>query len=287
MKKILLAIAFAALSMTAMRAEEKTKIYSFDDITRIEASMLYEVHITEGTSGQVKVVYEEDYEKHLRVKYIGDECRLKLQLNDIPKKFKRGHQPVIHVYIEMDRIDEIELSGAGSLIFNGRFSGSKDLDISMSGVSGISGLTIDGTDLSIFCSGSCRSEISGDFSDSVEIDFSGACKGKYNLNAKELSGELSGAAKVSIEGKIATYTEMELSGASKLDMKGSTESFEFEVSGASNIDAKDFIAQNARGILSGASQAQIHAVKSLVYESTRATRMNIYGSPEIEHRTDD
>ena len=83
MKKLLLTIAAAALSFLALAAEEKTKVYEFGDITRIEASFLYDVHITEGTSGNVKVVYESDYEKHLRVKYRESESKLLLELSSL------------------------------------------------------------------------------------------------------------------------------------------------------------------------------------------------------------
>ena len=88
MKKLLLTIAAAALSFLALSAEEKTKVSEFGDITRLEVSFLYEVHITEGTSGKVTVVYESDYEKHLRVKYRESDSQLLLHLDEIPKKFK-------------------------------------------------------------------------------------------------------------------------------------------------------------------------------------------------------
>ena len=286
MKRSLMTIAFIALTLTALKAEENTNVYNFGDITRIQASMVYEVHVTEGTSGRVTIVFESDYQKHIGVKYNEKKSELSLQLNDIPNKFKRGNQPAIKVYLEMDRIDAITLMGAGTVIFDGDFSGGNDLQISMSGTAKIYGLRADGKDLNINSSGACKTEVSGNFSKSVEIEHSGASKGEYNLNARELCCEMSGAAKASIQGQFDDSAEIQVSGACNLEMEGSTEHFQFEASGASYIAAKDFIAKNVRGVLSGASQADIHAVRSIVYDSSRTTKINIYGSPSVKLTTD-
>ena len=78
MKRLFLTIAFAAISVFGLMAEEKTEVYEFGDITRIDSGFLYQIHITEGTSGKVTIVYESEYEKHLRVKYSKGESKLSL-----------------------------------------------------------------------------------------------------------------------------------------------------------------------------------------------------------------
>ena len=285
MKRLFLTIALAAVSVFGLMAEEKTKVYEFGDITRLEAGFLYQLHITEGTSGKVKIVYESDYEKHLRVKYTKSGSSLRLGLDDIPNKFKRGNQPHIHVYLEMDRIDEIMISGGGSdAFFDGEFTG-EDVDISLGVAANLSSLKLHSTDLNVSCSGASKAYIDAVASNGVNVEMSGASRGEFNITAKEMEVELSGATDVRIKGTIHEKAEVELSGASEIELEGSVKDFKFEASGASSIYAKDFIAFNARGQLSGASKGKIYAEKSIVYDNSKASKIQIYGLASLKLST--
>lgn len=279
MKKLLLTIAAAALSFLALSAEEKTKVYEFGDITRLEVSFLYEVHITEGTSGKVTVVYESDYEKHLRVKYRESDSQLLLHLDDIPKKFKRGDQPYINVYIEMDRIDAITLTGAGKAFFDGDFK-SDDLRIDMSGAAGLSGLEVRGDNLSMHCSGAVKAGITGNFDRRVRIEMSGAAKGRLGINTSELSGELSGACSLAYEGD-ADDCEFECSGACKLELTGKGKQLDLEGSGACRLNTRYFTADEVNLELSGASRADVYAGKVLRHDVSTVSKLTYYGNAEL------
>ena len=285
MKKLLLTLAIAALSLAGLKAEEKTKIYSFDDIRGIEVSYLYELHIKEGTSGNVSVVYESEYDKHIKVRYRENEGKLILELNDIPDKFKRGEQPAIHVYLEMDHITSIMLTGAGKAYFDGQFT-SKDLDISASGAAKLSGLNVNGKNLDIDFSGASKAEVSGTFDNNIEMDMSGASKGNFRINASRLNAEFSGASNISNEGDIKESI-IECSGASKVELNGKGDSLEIEGSGACRIDARYFKVREAEIELSGASKADIHADQLLKYNVSRVSKMIYYGNAELVNLNDD
>lgn len=285
MKKLLLTIAVATLSSLVLMAEEKTKVYEFGDITRIEASFLYEVHITEGTSGKVKVVYEGDYEKHLRVKYRESETMLLLELNDIPKKFKRGDQPYINVYIEMDHIDAITLMGAGKAFFEGEFT-SDNLRIAMSGASGLSGLDVRGYRLDLNFSGASRAGITGSFKKGAEIEMSGATKGKLRIDTPELNGELSGACSLTFEGNIDDC-ELECSGACKVELSGKGKQIDLEGSGACVLNTRNFTAEDVDLELSGASRAEVYAEKTLRYDVSTVSKLTYYGNAELFNLNND
>lgn len=285
MKKLLLTIATAALSFLALSAEEKTKVYEFGDITRLEVSFLYEVHITEGTSGKVTVVYESDYEKHLRVKYRESDSHLLLHLNDIPTKYKRGNQPHINVYIEMDRIDAITLTGAGKAFFDGDFK-SENLRIDMSGASGLSGLEVEGANLNMNCSGAVKTGITGNFERSVNIEMSGAAAGRLNINTPELNGELSGACSLAYEGD-ADDCEFECSGACKLELSGRGKRLDLEGSGACRLNTRYFAADEVALELSGASRAEAYAGKVLRYDVSRTCKLTYFGDPKLVNLSND
>lgn len=285
MKKLLLAIAFALVSILALNAEEKTKVYSFDDITRIEAGFLYRVHIKEGRSGKVEVVYESEYERHIRVKYRENEKKLVLELNDIPNKFKKGNQPYVYVYIEMDHIDEITLTGASKASFDGNFT-ADNLQLSISGAAEISGLNVNGKSIGMDFSGASKAEISGDFTGEVEMEISGASNGKFNISSAALDAELSGAGNILYTGNIKECG-IECSGASKIQLSGKGSKVSIEGSGACNIDARDFTAEDVGIELSGVSKAKVNAGKILKYNISRTSKMTYFGDPELINLNDD
>lgn len=299
MKRLFLTIALAAVSVFGLMAEEKTKVYEFGDITRLEAGFLYEVHITEGTSGEVKIVYDSDYEKHLRVKYTESGSSLRLELNDIPDKFKRGNQPSIQVYLEMDRIDEITLlGGASNASFDGEFSGG-DVEISAGVAATLSDLRLQCNNLDLSCSGASKASITGKITNGIEVEISGASSCNLNISAHKLECGLSGASSLINVGDIvkcniecsgaSKFTnkgniqdgKIECSGASevKLDGKGST--LDLEGSGASKINTKNFTASNVKLELSGASNAAVYAEKTLKYDVSRTGKLTYYGNAKL------
>lgn len=287
MKRILITLAIVALALFTANAEERTKVYQFGDITKIEAGFMYDLHVTEGKSSEVTVVYDDKYERHMRVNFNQYESKLTLELNDIPKVFKQmnGEQPHIHVYIEMDHIDSIVLMGASTADFNGKFS-SDNVDIRMNGATKLNSLNITGKNLSLSTSGAGKVEIYGTFSRSVEMDLSGAANTFLKIDTPELEGELSGASDVIYEGK-ATICDLECSGAASIDMKGEADKVYFEGSGACSIDARDFVAEYVDLTLSGASKAKVNATKLIRHDISRACKMTYYGDAELENISED
>ena len=298
MKRLFLTIALAVLSVFGLMAEEKTKIYEFGDITRIESGFLYQIHITEGTSGKVTIVYESDYEKHLRVKYGESESKLRLALNEIPNRFKRGNQPVIHVYLEMDRIDEIMTTGGGAgIFFDGDFTG-ENVRVAAGVAATISDLKLQCRNLDLTCSGASRASVSGTVANSLDIEFSGASSGNMNISAQKLECNLSGACSLTNDGDIAKCDiecsgaskfinngniedgNVECSGASAVKLTGKGSRLDLEGSGASKINAKNFTAMDIMLELSGASNADVYAEKTLKYIVSRASKLTYYGNAE-------
>ena len=298
MKRLFLTIALAVLSVFGLMAEEKTKIYEFGDITRIESGFLYQIHITEGMSGKVTIVYESDYEKHLRVKYGESESKLRLALNEIPNRFKRGNQPVIHVYLEMDRIDEIMTTGGGAgIFFDGDFTG-ENVRVAAGVAATISDLKLQCRNLDLTCSGASRASVSGTVANSLDIEFSGASSGNMNISAQKLECNLSGACSLTNDGDIAKCDiecsgaskfinngniedgNVECSGASAVKLTGKGSRLDLEGSGASKINAKNFTAMDIMLELSGASNADVYAEKTLKYIVSRASKLTYYGNAE-------
>ncbi|MBR5836775.1 MAG: DUF2807 domain-containing protein [Bacteroidales bacterium] len=263
MKKLFITLAVMTLAIFAANAEEKTKSYNFGDIRSLNIGYMYEVVVTEGTSDAVEVVYDSKFEEYLKVNYSSDSHCLNVSMKDnLPKMLKTGQLPRIKVYLEMDMIADIDVSGAAAVTFKGEFKSDK-ADIELSGASKINDLKLNGKSLDFSCSGASKGSVSGDFSEDVEIELSGASKASYTGNCKSLNAELSGA--------------------SKIEMNGSADNVEYECSGASKIEAKKFVAKDAMVTLSGASTADVHATDHLTYSVSRACRITYYGDAFLKN----
>lgn len=280
MKRILITIAAAAIALVAAHAEEKSQVYDFGEITSIDAGYNYEIHVTEGRSDKVKVVFGSEVEDLLEVRYSSTGKRLTLfAKNNITQRIKNGRTVPVHVYLEMKSVNALNLSGAAKADFTGSFK-TDNLDLDVSGAAGISGLEIDGITMDADCSGAADVYITGTFKDKVDLDISGAAKMVYDGDSKALDADISGASKFKCAGKFEEC-EVKCYGASAAILSGKASVAEYECTGASSIDAQDFIVKNVEVELTGASKAKVHATGELRHDVSRTSRMTWYGDGKI------
>ena len=279
MKRFFLSLAVLAIGTVSLFAQNKlTKEYNFGKITSIDASSIYELEVTHGNSGKVTVEYDDVFEDRLIVRYYNGKLELAIESkqnifkND--KKFKNG----IKVYLQMPTIKEIELSGASTLKANGVFK-TEELDIDLSGASSITGLEIEGLDLSVECNGASKLTMAGDFKN-MEVDCSGASTVSINGDSYSFEGEFSGAVKAAIYGD-RNNTEVVCSGASKVTLEGETAYLKSITSGASNLNAQNFTAGNGYAEVTGASNAKVRCTGDLKVMVGKVSKLTHYGNPNI------
>lgn len=285
MKRILITLAIAALALFTANAEERTKTYEFKNVTGIEAEFNYDIYVTHGKSNVVTVVYDSMYEGYMSVNHYAMSGTLCLKMNELPRKLRNSDHPAIKVYLEMTKVEDIDLSGASSISFEGEFSTS-ELEIELSGASRLNALMVKGESLSADCSGASNAVVEGVFSDDVEIDISGASELTFNGRAKSLEGDISGAAQFEGEFDVETCS-IECSGAANATIEGSAKKILLDGSGACGINTRNFIAENASISLSGASKAKVYASKLLKYDVSRACKMTYYGDAELVNMSED
>lgn len=278
MKRTIIILALAALT-SAAGAEEKTKTYSFNDIERIEASYNYKVFVTRGNSYEVEVRCHSELERFMTVSYSDMQSKLTLRMENLPKRLRNRELPAIEVYVQMDEIFEIDLSGASEIYFDGEFS-TIQLDADLSGASNIYDLAIKGRDLNLDCSGASNADITGDFTGYVDIDCSGASKVRFDGKAGKLDGDFSGAC-IFDAGLITEGCNIDCSGAAKTDLTGEGKSLRLNGSGACEIDARNFRSKTVKVDLSGISSAKVHATEELHYNVSRSCKMTYYGDAEL------
>lgn len=277
MKRFFFTLAIIAVATISAIAQNKlTKEYKFGKITSIEASSVYDIEVTQGNSGTVKVVYDEIFKDRLMVNYING----KLNLEVASTKMRNNNRNIegIKVYLQMPTIENLDLSGASSLKAMGSFK-TDELDVELSGASSISGLVISGNDLSLDCSGASTLNLKGDFK-TIEAEISGASEIVLNSNSTVFEGEFSGASTVKVYGDHKN-TDVVCSGASNLTLEGKTDYIKSVTTGASNLKAQEFTALNGYAQVSGASNAKVRCTGDLKIMVGRASKLTYYGNPNI------
>ena len=277
MKRFFFTLAIVAVaSISAIAQNKLTKEYKFGKITSIEASSVYDIEVTQGNSGTVKVVYDEFFKDRLMVNYING----KLNLEVASTKMRNNNRNIegIKVYLQMPTIEDLDLSGASSLKAMGSFK-TDELDVELSGASSISGLVISGNDLSLDCSGASTLDLKGDFK-TIEAEISGASEIVLNSNSTVFEGEFSGASTVKVYGDHKN-TDVVCSGASNLTLEGKTDYIKSVTTGASNLKAQEFTALNGYAQISGASNAKVRCTGDLKIMVGRASKLTYYGNPNI------
>lgn len=284
MKRFFFTLAIVAVaSISAIAQNKLTKEYKFGKITSIEASSVYDIEVTQGNSGTVKVVYDEFFKDRLMVNYING----KLNLEVASTKMRNNNRNIegIKVYLQMPTIEDLDLSGASSLNATGSFK-TDELDIETSGASSITGLEISGNELSLDCSGASTLNLKGDFK-TIEAEISGASEIVLNSNSTVFEGEFSGAATAKIYGDHKN-TDVVCSGASSIILEGKTDYIKSVTTGASILKAQEFTALNGYAQVSGASNAKVRCTGDLKIMVGRASKLTYYGNPNIINlNTDD
>lgn len=283
MKKYLLTLAAIIIAATSANAAEKTKTYNFGEITGIEAGMNYQIHVTQGNSDKITVIYDSAYEQYMNIRHAGNV--LHMDIKELPRKLRSMNLKPIKVYLEMEFIREIELSGASSASFSGEFQ-AKNLDIDISGATKLHGLYINGDKMSIDCSGASDLSIKGKFTSDIEVDLSGAADMEFDGECLTLDCELSGAC--NMRGNISFRTgSIECSGASKTNLTGNADKLSIDGSGACSIDTEGISADMVHIRLSGACKARVRASGQIYHDIARSCKMTYFGDAELHDQNED
>lgn len=285
MKRILMIMAVMVAAVFTLSAQEKTKTYRFGDVKSIDAGYSYQIYVTEGASKEVKVVYDQALEPYMQVNWSTMGSELMLRMDELPRRLRNNDIQSVKVYVSMDEIDDIELSGAAAIFFDGRYK-ADGLDVDLSGASSLKGLTVTAGSLSVDCSGAASFGIEGRFDGDVDMELSGAANGRFVGTGVLFEGELSGASNLEAELEFTTC-ELDCSGASDADLAGTVDRVSVDGSGACSIDARNLKSEYASVELSGASKAKVYADKELRYDIPRSCKMTYYGNAKLLNQSED
>ena len=101
---------FFGINLTA-NANELVKNYPASGIRKIEASQIFTINVTKGKTDGVRLVFKggsAKYEKYVKVETQSGKLSLSIDRNNLNSK---SNKDIIEVYLNMETIEEIELSG--------------------------------------------------------------------------------------------------------------------------------------------------------------------------------
>ena len=285
MKQISLILIAVFIGMLPASAKEQTKYFEFGDITSIYARSPFRVHITQGSSDKVTVVYDDEIEKRFKldVRYSDTGC-IALQLEQLTKN-DPSCLDRIDVYFEMDVIKSIKLIGSVTADFAGNFT-SDDLTIDTGNRSVVKNLKVNGESLLIDAGVSSTINLEGDFQKTVKIEASGSSKIRMTGNTTEIDAYLGTVSTLKYVGN-AVSCKIRCTGSASAELKGNAENCEYGCGSGAEIDAKKFICKNASVEMTGTSTAIVNVSELMKYHVSRAAKLIYYGDAKLHNLNED
>lgn len=206
-----------------LRAEE-----AFSGFSEIEVRGAFGVVVRQSDRHRVGIQADDNVIEYIRVEQIGDRLLVAM---DETRSYRNA---TMEAQIEMPLLTAVSVSGASRVVLEG-FASERDLDIDLSGVSGLDGtISAGGVDMSL--SGASRINLTGEAGDlrlrssgSIRVDLSGFAVVNADIEA-------SGASRIVVNasGKLTASA----SGASTVEYLGQPESVEPTTSGAAKIEPR-------------------------------------------------
>lgn len=188
---------------------------------------------------------------------------------------KDGEKIIVNV--QMEEIEGISLSGAASLNAAGEFK-TNYFKLTMSGASEIDEpLNIQANKFTYALSGASEAVVCGMFHN-ISGHISGASEFELNADAATCTIGCSGASELKYTGNITEKVAIECSGASEVNMKGICSDISIQCSGASEVDAEEMRSQYATATASGASSIKVYADAAFTLKATGGSKIRYYGN---------
>jgi hypothetical protein len=200
---------------------------SLDKIKGISLPGSAKVYLTQGTSQEVKIVGQENIIDNLNLEVRGE-------VWNMGNKRPVWHSETLKIYITMEDLRLIRISGSGDVQSVNHFSNQKELDIRISG-SGKMNLDIDATDISANISGSGDLFMNGT-ADDLELFISGSGTIKaFGLSAGNAKVRISGSGGTELTVKDRLVARV--SGSGNVTYKGDPR-VDSSISGSGSVRAR-------------------------------------------------
>lgn len=256
-------------SLAAQTGMKKIKLDA-SGFSEIEVAGILTVHLVQSDRYSVEIAYEK-CEVDARVE------GKRLIVKTVSKEKKPN--PLCAATVCMPRLRWLEMSGACSLVAEGRFE-CESFGLRTSGACKVTDLDMAAGDADLTMTGACSVVGFKGTIPTIRCDFSGASNIAMQLKSDDVFLGVSGAGKVTAE-LSCTGLEAKVSGAANVGLSGRTDRLTIENSGASKVNTGNLQAKNVSVATSGASSAHVWAGESLDVEVSGVSHVSYTGSPRL------
>ncbi|MDP5198736.1 head GIN domain-containing protein [Flavobacterium sp. DG2-3] len=236
MKKSILLLAFAALSLSTINAQNKlqgngkvvTETRTTGDYDGIKISGFFDVDLVAGKEGKITIKGEENLLSAIKVEV--EDNSLKIYIEKLTN-IRTSTGKSIHITVPFEKISELSLAGSGDIQSKDVIKNEKFL-VKLSG-SGNFTLPVDTNNLELNVSGSGNVRLRG-----TADNFSAKLSGSGDINAADLKSKIveanvsgSGNSKVACDQSLTAR----VSGSGNIRYVGNPEKKDVKVSGSGSI----------------------------------------------------
>lgn len=245
-----------ALVSTLALAQEK-EVRAVQPFTKIANSSSVDVYVKQGSPQRVEVDGRKDAIQNVLTEVSGGQLRISTK--DAHGLWIFGHDKNKYaVYVTVEKIDQLDMTGSGSLIAQGPLTGA-DLAMTLRG------------------SGDLDAEVKLTGNASVSITGSGDAKVRGNV--QNLNGNVTGSGDAEFDVTVANQSQFDIAGSGSVRADGQTQQLVATISGSGDLDAAHFTADKVRVRVAGSGEAQVFAKSELDASTAGSGDIEYYGNP--------
>ncbi|HNP07408.1 MAG TPA: head GIN domain-containing protein [Cyclobacteriaceae bacterium] len=251
-----LALAVLMISNVSFAQSKETRdVSTFREISYRTSGKLY---LRQGSPQKVVLEGNEEAIREVETYLKGD--RLIIENRDNNRWFSWGNdsRDKINIYITVENIDAIYLSGSGDLLAENAIQ-SENMDLRVSG------------------SGSMELQV--DLNGDLEANVSGSGDLRVKGNCRNLDSSVSGSGKVYIANAIEGTAKFGLSGSGKVLAAGRAKVVKASVSGSGKLLAQDLVTDRCEVNITGSGDVEINVKSELDARITGSGSVRYKGSP--------
>ncbi len=214
------------------------------------------LYLKQGSPQKVELEGDKDILEKISVEVEGS--RLAIASNDKWYNWHWSNNDKVIVYVTVENIDAIYVSGSGDVIGENKLI-SNTLDIKVSG------------------SGSVKAEV--DVNGNVKANVSGS--GNMDLGGKCQSFEsnVSGSGRITLSANVSDKADFNVSGSGKIEAKGTAKSVEVSISGSGRVLASNLETDKCDVRISGSGDVEINVKNDLDAQISGSGSVSYKGNP--------
>ncbi|MFZ1809107.1 MAG: head GIN domain-containing protein [Cyclobacteriaceae bacterium] len=242
-------------NVSLAQTKETREVSTFREISYRVSGNLY---LRQGSPQKVVLEGHEETLREIETNMKGDRLIIENRDNDRWFSWFNDTNNKINIYITVENIDAIYLSGSGDLLAE---------------------TTIKSENLDLRISGSGSMELQVDLNGDLEASVSGSGDLRVKGNCRDLDSRVSGSGKVYIANAIEGTARFSMSGSGKVLAAGRANLVKASISGSGKLLAQDLVAERCEVNITGSGDVEINVKSELDARITGSGSVRYKGSP--------